>query len=238
MAAIPFENLDVATGRGVDVDLDAVQAKLVDRRRGGYCYEHGVLFAAALDRIGFRVDRLLARIGPAGGQPRPRTHMTLHVSSEQGSWLADVGFGAGLLEPLPWADDEPHRQGRWTYQLARTGEREWELGEVRADARRGLYHFSDEPQHAVDVVMANHFTSTHPSSPFVRQIVVMRKSDDEHRRLLGRRLTISRPDAAEDERELTDEEIATALRDDFGIPLTKASMDAVITTLHPPSDGS
>jgi N-hydroxyarylamine O-acetyltransferase len=46
LAAIPFENLDVVLGRGIAVDVDSVQAKLVERRRGGYCYEHGVLFAA------------------------------------------------------------------------------------------------------------------------------------------------------------------------------------------------
>src|SRR5215471_12543262 len=53
VAAIPFENLDIIAGRGVDVALASVQAKLVGRRRGGYCYEHNQLFGALLDRAGF-----------------------------------------------------------------------------------------------------------------------------------------------------------------------------------------
>jgi N-hydroxyarylamine O-acetyltransferase len=110
VAAIGFENLDVVLGRGVAVDLAAVQDKLVERHRGGYCYEHGVLFAAVLTRLGFDVDRLLARIGHDPQRPRARTHMALRVTGSDGQWLADVGFGTGLLTPLPWTDDG--REGR------------------------------------------------------------------------------------------------------------------------------
>jgi N-acetyltransferase len=103
VAAISFENLDVLLGRGISVALDRVQTKLLTSQRGGYCYEHGVLFAAVLERLGYCVDRLLARIGDKDTErPRPRTHMTLRVQAESSRWLADVGFGAGLLEPVPW----------------------------------------------------------------------------------------------------------------------------------------
>ncbi len=45
VATIGFDNLAILLGSGVDPDLDAVQDKLVHRGRGGYCYEHAVLFA-------------------------------------------------------------------------------------------------------------------------------------------------------------------------------------------------
>ena len=85
VAAIPFENLDVIVGRGVSVELEAIQAKLVERRRGGYCYEHGLLFGAVLQRPGFAVDRRLARIGDHLPRLRPRTHMGV---SDHRRWLA------------------------------------------------------------------------------------------------------------------------------------------------------
>ena len=100
LAAIPFENLDIVLGRGVDVELDSVQAKLVHRRRGGYCYEHALLFAAVLERLGYAVDRSLARVGGDIERPRARTHMALQVRAGAERWLADVGFGSGLLEPI------------------------------------------------------------------------------------------------------------------------------------------
>lgn len=43
----PVQNLDVLLGRGISVALDRVQTKLLTSRRGGYCHEHGVLFAAS-----------------------------------------------------------------------------------------------------------------------------------------------------------------------------------------------
>ena len=221
LAAVPFENLDIVLGRGIAVDFASVQEKLVRRRRGGYCYEHGVLFAAVLERLGYSVDRLLARVGDDERRPRPRSHMTLRVRANAEQWLADVGFGDGLLEPLPWDDTRAaHRQGGWTYQLVSPGASSWQLRQRRGQRWTVLYRFTEEPQHASDVLVANHFTSTHASSPFVGQVVVMRKDGDAVRRLLGRRLITARPDGSSDERVLTDAEITEALADDFRVPLS------------------
>ena len=41
--SIPFENLDILLGRGISLELDALEAKLVTARRGGYCFEHKTL---------------------------------------------------------------------------------------------------------------------------------------------------------------------------------------------------
>lgn len=228
VAAIPFENLDIPLGRGIPVELADVQAKLVHAGRGGYCYEHGLLFAAVLDRLGYSVDRLLARVGGEQPRPRPRTHMTLHVGADGQEWLADVGFGAGLLEPLPWADTGPRSQGGWRYQLSPHGERGGQVLERRGGEWTVLYTFLDEPQHFSDVLMANHFTATHPSSPFVGLPVVMRKDDDAHLRLHGRRLTQLRPDGTTTERDLTDAEFARTLHDEFGLPLSRQEVAALL----------
>src|SRR5262245_53404654 len=100
---IPFENLDILLGRPIRLDLEALQAKLVRGRRGGYCFEQNTLFAAALERVGFPVTRLAARVRLGATGVRPRTHMLLKVDLEGASFLADVGFGGeGLLQPLPF----------------------------------------------------------------------------------------------------------------------------------------
>src|ERR1700754_3662073 len=59
--SIPFGNLDVVLGWGVLIDLESLQDKLVTGGRGGYCHEHNLLSAAALERLGFSVTRRLAR---------------------------------------------------------------------------------------------------------------------------------------------------------------------------------
>ncbi|HEY3952779.1 MAG TPA: arylamine N-acetyltransferase [Streptosporangiaceae bacterium] len=234
VAAIPFENLDVFLGRGVRVDLGSVQAKLVAGRRGGYCYEHGVLFAAVLERIGYQVDRLLARIGYKPRFSRPRTHMTLHVTGRDGQWLADVGFGAGLLEPLPWdASGRAHTQGGWTYRIAEPEAGTWVTQQASGGKWLDLYTIVAEPQHASDVDMSNYFTSTHPRSPFTGHAIVMRKTADVQHRLRDRDLTTIWPDGTSTERALADAEIIAALREMFGLPLTGEEVARVLATLPP-----
>ena len=62
MTTIPFENFDVLLQRPISLELDALQAKLIDAKRGGYCYEHSTLFQAVLDRLGYTVKAHSARV--------------------------------------------------------------------------------------------------------------------------------------------------------------------------------
>jgi N-hydroxyarylamine O-acetyltransferase len=229
--AIPFENADIMLGRGVAVDLASIQDKLVCRRRGGYCFEHGLLLAAALERLGYRVDRLLARVG---GEQDTRTHLVLRVHAGQECWLADTGFGTGLLEPLPFDDGTPRPQHGWTYRLLAASKHSWQLQERQGQHWATLYRFDDQPQHASDILVANHFTSTYPGSHFVRQLVVIRKDAAALRRLTGRRLTITRPGHPGDERHLSDSEFADALTKTFGLQLSTGEITRLTSTTRNP----
>jgi N-hydroxyarylamine O-acetyltransferase len=144
-----------------------------------------------------------------------------------GVWLADVGFGTGLLEPLPWVDGARARQGAWTYRLVADGP-EWFLQERGADGWAGVYGMTTEPQHAVDVEVANHFTSTHPSSPFVGRIVVVREDEDSRTRLVGRTRATVGADGVEDRREVDDAELPVVLRERFGIVPDPEDLAAVL----------
>src|SRR3984885_9922961 len=64
LGQVRFENFDVFLRGGVAVDLESIQEKIVFRRRGGYCYEQAQLFGAVLERLGFTLDRMLARGAP------------------------------------------------------------------------------------------------------------------------------------------------------------------------------
>jgi N-hydroxyarylamine O-acetyltransferase len=233
VAAIPFENFDVILGRGVSVALTDIQNKLVQARRGGYCYEHGLLFAAVLQRLGFAVDRLLARVGADLVHPRPRTHLALFVTLGSTRWLADVGFGSGLLEPIPLIPDAPVTQGAWTYRVVRSNGT-WLLQErSNTDPMWSTrYAVAEETHHFSDVVMSNHYTSTWPRSPFVAQPVLVRKDEQQVRQLLGRELSLSRPGAEPVRRQLSDEEFHAAVRD-LGLELEPAEIRALVATLPP-----
>jgi N-hydroxyarylamine O-acetyltransferase len=220
--AIPFENLDIVLGRGIDVSLPAVQAKLVARRRGGYCYEHNTLFGAVLDRAGFEVTRLGARVRLGASFVRARTHMLLVVQAEGRPWLADVGFGGdGLLEPVPLEHGQTSRQGEWTYRVVREdGPWNWALHARRPDGWVELYGFTLEPQHPIDYVMANHFTSTHPLSGFVRLPTAQRAGLDRRLVLRGALLQETAPDGTVEDHAVGAGDLDAVLRGRLGIGLT------------------
>ena len=74
--------------------------KIVEERRGGFCYELNCAFAALLCALGFQVTLLSGRVARADGNDGPEfDHLALRVDLEQ-SWLADVGFGDSFLDPL------------------------------------------------------------------------------------------------------------------------------------------
>jgi N-hydroxyarylamine O-acetyltransferase len=221
VAAMPFENADIMLGRGVSVDLTAIQDKLVRRRRGGYCFEHGLLLAAALTQLGYEVDRLLARVG---GPPSGRSHLVLRVRAGDQQWLADTGFGTGLLEPLSFGDSTPRDQYGWTYRLRPSGMLSWEFQEHQDGEWTTRYQFDDQRQYPSDILVANHFTATYPGSSFVRQLVVITKNPGGVHVLTGRRLSVARPGHPAEERHLSDSDLPAALTDLFGLELTAGEL--------------
>ncbi len=214
---IPFENLDILLGRPIRLDLDALQAKLVRDHRGGYCFEQNTLFAEALERIGFRVKRLAARVRFGASAILPRTHMLLEVEAAGGPWLADVGFGGeGLLRPLPLRPDREVRHFDSTYRLTEEAGL-WVLQSRQAENWLDLYAFTREPQYPADFEVANHYTATHPSSIFVRSLTVQLPSPEARYVLRGRELTVLRAGGTSRRSVEDDDELLRVLDETFGL---------------------
>jgi N-hydroxyarylamine O-acetyltransferase len=184
--SILFENLDIQRGLPIRLDRDALERKMVDDARGGYCFEHNTLFAAVLRETGFVPRTLLARVRRGPPERWVRTHMLLRVESEGAVWIADVGFGGiGLLEPMLLREGSVSEQGGLTYMLRREGDY-WVLAmRDAAGAGDDLYEFTEESHTPGDVEMANHFTSTHPDSVFRRTLTIQRAREEERIILRG-----------------------------------------------------
>ncbi|WP_030621813.1 arylamine N-acetyltransferase family protein [Streptomyces sclerotialus] len=221
VTAIGFENIDVLLGRPVPLDVPSLQDKLVGSGRGGYCYEHNLLFAAALERLGFAVSGLGARIRMGEDRIRPTTHALLKVRLEGEEWITDVGFGGeALLAPLPLRAGYQERQGGWTFGIGREADGTWVVRSLHADGWFDLYSFGEEPRHAVDFAVFNHYIATHPRSPFVQRLVVQRPDHGLRRTLVGTELTLTGTDHVRDVREVSGAELPRVLAEVFRITLT------------------
>ena len=56
---VPFENLDIHLGKALSLNPAELFAKIVTRKRGGYCYEVNSFFAIILRAFGFHVQCLI-----------------------------------------------------------------------------------------------------------------------------------------------------------------------------------
>jgi N-hydroxyarylamine O-acetyltransferase len=190
-AAIPFENLDILLGRPIELELPALEAKLVRARRGGYCFEQNTLFQAALEALGFPVTALAARVRAGATGVRARTHMLLKVDLPEGSFVADVGFGGdGLVHPIVLAEGAETWVGFMGHRLRREGADWWVLQGNEGGGWSDLYAFTLEPHHPIDFVMANHFTSTWPRSSFVTSLTAQRSWPEKRVILRNRELVV------------------------------------------------
>jgi len=183
--AIPFENLSPFLGEPVKLHVASLQEKMVDRRRGGWCFEHNWLFTHALRAVGFEVKTLAARVRwnvPAGVTPA-RSHMLMLVTAEGGLYIADVGFG-GLTLTAPLAF-EPHVEQQTPHEphrLMPEGER-LVLQAKLAGEWHDLYAFDLYEQIQPDYEVSNWYLSTWPQSQFVTGIIAAR-ADVQSRHVL------------------------------------------------------
>ncbi|MHB9799381.1 arylamine N-acetyltransferase family protein [Pseudomonas sp. MT3] len=214
---LPFENLDVLLEKTVDIDPQAVFAKLVEQRRGGYCFELNSLFARLLTSLGYRVTLLVGRVRwglPADAPQTPQTHLLLRIDLADGAYLVDIGFGGPASSralPLRVNEELP---GGWRL----TGEPDGEL-EMAARSPSGwqtLYRFTLQAQQWVDYVMRNWYTSTYPQSVFRRFLRVAVSEGGARLSLNNGQFTRRTVDGNVEQRSIEDaDELLTVLRERF-----------------------
>ena len=181
--AIPFENLDVILGRGIAIDSASVSAKLVDARRGGFCFEHNRLFGDALDALGFAQRPLLGRVWLGGIEPPPLAHTLSLVTVEGQDWIADSGFGGSYAPPLPLVDGaRGEAPDGACFRLEATGDGGWMLwrdGPAATTDGRGTgpgwqrqYGFTLSEVFASDLAMGSHWAATAPATRFTTHRIV------------------------------------------------------------------
>ncbi|MFI8420355.1 arylamine N-acetyltransferase [Streptomyces sp. NPDC085479] len=221
---IPYETLDFH--RGVRADLDPRESvrRIVEDRRGGYCFQLNGAFGALLTALGYRVT--LHAVGVQGtDDPAPvgvnGNHMALLVTGDafEERLLVDVGLGFAFHEPLPLRAGRT-AQGPFAYELSPSPAAPgvWRLDHSSARGFVGADISTAEAR--VEDFAAEHVRlSTSPGSEFVRTARVQRRDAYGTDLLLGRVLTRITADG-EVRREIDDAgEWYGVLRDTFGLPL-------------------
>ncbi|EKO3786558.1 arylamine N-acetyltransferase [Vibrio harveyi] len=177
---LPFENFDIALGRGISVAEQDIINKLIYRERGGYCYELNALLFNVLKTIGFDARPLLRRVH-LSGTPSGRTHQFTLVTMGEDKWIVDVGFGSNTPRaPLPFVLNQDIHTDLQTFRFI-----EHELVgymlQVQSydDPEQWIDLYSLDFEHVFDgdIVCGNHYTSTSSNSHFTSSRVAALATD-------------------------------------------------------------
>lgn len=226
---LPFENLDVLLDKPVQIEPDAVFAKIVEQRRGGYCFELNSLFARLLSSLDYRVTLLVARVRwglPADAPLTPQTHLLLRVDLPDGAYLVDVGFG-GPASPraLPLRVNAV-LPGGWRISTEADGD--LAMATRSASGWQTLYRFTLEPQHWADYAMRNWYTATFPQSVFRHSLRVALSEDGARLSLLNGQFNRRGADGEVEQRSIASaDELLVLLRERFTLVPAERDADAL-----------
>jgi N-hydroxyarylamine O-acetyltransferase len=198
------------------LDQKRIVSKIVEGRRGGFCYELNGAFAALLRELGFDVKLLSAGVATEGGGfGPPFDHLALLVELDE-RWLADVGFGDSFIEPLLLDETgEQIREGR-AYRITRSMD-DLLLERREDDLWRPQYRFTLHPYRLADFAGMCIYHQTSPESPFTRKRVCTLATPEGRITLSEDRLLITGEGGRRERPVASEEEHLNALRDYFGV---------------------
>jgi N-hydroxyarylamine O-acetyltransferase len=230
--AVPFENLSIHLGEPISLGEADLIAKIVTRRRGGFCYELNGAFALLLEGLGARVRRVAARVYGGEGRLGPlfgHLALVVHLPDGSGPWLADVGFGSHSSYPLRYdaRDGQDDPGGRFVLADAPDGD-----VDVAKDGEP-QYRIERRERALADFVPTCWWQQTSPDSHFTWSTICSRLTTEGRISLSGRTL-IRTSGGARTEQDLgTDGAVLAAYQEHFGIVLDR--VPAVAGTAGPPS---
>ena len=225
--SVPFETLSVSAATrdrwardGVAASPAACYEKIVERERGGICYELNEPFYWLLTELGFEVSRLGARVfAPDGSLGPPGDHQTLLVSLDE-PYLADVGFGGDVIrKPLP-TDGTPREGPCGAWRLTESDRRDADyVAQSRGfdgDDWRDRFVFETTGRDRSYFEPAREYHQNAPDATFTDWTLAVVVTEDGYRTLTDDRLTVTTADDR-DRRPVDDSSFESALAAEFGI---------------------
>uniref|UniRef100_A0A9E8CK95 Arylamine N-acetyltransferase n=1 Tax=Bosea sp. NBC_00436 TaxID=2969620 RepID=A0A9E8CK95_9HYPH len=217
LMAFTWEALDAFMGWPASIAPAAAFAKMVESRRGGWCFEMNGLFGAALDALGFRVTRLCGGVHrEILGDVAIGNHLTLRVDLDC-PHIAEVGLADAIIAPVPLAVG-PIRQRGFDFSITPV-----EGGWLRFNNHpHGIAKSLDFRADHIDeaaMEMAHGWLMTNPGSPFTNALAIFRHRADGYIALQNDCLRHVTADAVSEERVVSASQLADILEDVFALDI-------------------
>lgn len=177
MLTVPFENIDVQNEVRISLDIDDLFDKVVNRHRGGYCYEMNTLFKAYLLEKGFDPQLMSSTIHtPNGGRSLDGSHVSLVVPMDDQYYIADVGFGDLPLQIIPLStkeDPKPVEDVTGTFRAIYDKDTNiFYVQKLVDDEWNTQYETTFEAKSIEDFEYNIEYNQTNPNSTFVKRLLI------------------------------------------------------------------
>lgn len=220
LLSFTWEALDAFMGWPSTIRPQDAFAKMVEGKRGGWCYEMNGLLGAALSALGFRVTRLCGGVNREMlGDAALGNHLTLRVDLDQ-PYLAEVGVADAILAPVPMKVGQ-FRQRGFDFSIVETEDgwlrfRNHSLGFARS------FDFQADKRDEQAMAAAHCWLTEDPASPFAGTLVIVRHTPEGYIALQNDRLRRVTSDGLAEQRITSAEQFAEMLTATFEIDIRQS----------------
>ncbi len=203
---VPFENLDIHWKRPILLNTERFYEKIVEEKRGGFCYELNGLFCALLNETGFPSRMISARVAMADDQfSREFDHMAILTEVGGETFLVDVGFGDFTAAPLKFVLDVEQTDASGVFLIKKHTDDYFLVAKKDGDAWKSEYIFKDLAHDLVEFAEMCDFHQTSPESDFTQGKVCSLMLKDGRKTLTNKKFIETR-DGIKTETEVDSEE--------------------------------
>ena len=216
---VPFEDLECNyLKKRVSLDPDVLFDKIVNKGRGGYCFELNYIFKDFLVALGFDAFNVFCRVR---SMERPVMHRGIFVRFQDGLYYADVGFGG----PMPFGsvkleDGLKQDVAGETFWFDKTDDYWWHLSRIsESGEEESALYMTTQPQTDIEFESMNYYCSTNPEGRFVSLTLVNLRLPDGYYSITDRTFTIKKGSEKQEKEITSDEEFRSILSEYFSINL-------------------
>jgi N-hydroxyarylamine O-acetyltransferase len=220
---VPFENLDIHNNK--KIDLTNSFDKIVNRKRGGFCYELNGLFYELLDEIGFTVKMVSARVYDGKEDYSPEfDHMTLIVKLKNDNYLVDVGFGEFSLYPIKIELNTETNDPRGIFRIEAFNENYKVVKKINSDGKfKPEYIFSEKKRQIEEFYDRCNYHQTSADSHFMQKRVCSLPTKSERITLTEDILKTTKDGEVIEKKLKSEQDVQQELWNYFGINYDHAS---------------
>jgi len=178
LQSLHFCNFPVLLGQEVSLELEAIVEKIVEQKKGGYCFEHNKLLYEALKYFGFEVEAPFARVLNNQKIEVPKTHRFTLLTMGGERYIVDADFS--FMSPnsaIKFGDKPTKTIFERDYIVKELDADNFELVLMRKEGPYILYSFDLTKHNERDFEMGHFYSSKHKDAVFVNNLVLSRITD-------------------------------------------------------------